>query len=534
MAQLTRESFVKNGMIAGAAVAAAGTVSVAAAEEAPKFDLECDIVIAGAGLGGFTAALAAQEEGASVVIVEINKWSGGGSAYCGGVLGYAAVPQKDLLNDSTQHAVDNSPIAQAACRTFFDTILTWYPSVTDEVAPINDASLWLGKPVEGEASAHGCRRFFDSVEAQIVENGGQILFETAAERLIFDSTDTNRILGLYCTDVDSNPLRIGAKAVVLACGGYQGNEELRQRYFGPDANMCTIMGTPWNNGKGMEMALSAGAILQGAMGRFNSAMTCAYPARDTELDIEAYKNVSFEGHDKGSIFWCADERIDMYPLKSLLVNVNGKRYVNEGVGQHFLPQETAKQPYATGTFIFDSVAWEDFINSPQPYTTRTTREIFEEVFPEIGGTYYSADTLEELCDKMNASGHITHRMDKKNLLATVAEWNAAADAQDPEAMSPALVDMAAGYFHDAMPTALTEPPFYAWPATPCIYGCQGGVAVDENAQAIDANRKAIPGLYAVSPVAGGVMNGTYTSATGAASATGYLAGKAAAAEVAKR
>lgn len=126
---------------------------------------------------------------------------------------------------------------------------------------------------------------------------------------------------------------------------------------------------------------------------------------------------------------------------------------------------------------------------------------------------------------MNGSGVINHMVDKKTLLETVSEYNAAAEAGDARLMSFPLTfgaDQFGRAHGDFIP--LKKPPFHAWPARACIHTCFGGVAVNTDFQVIDHNRKPISGLYAAFPTAGGILNTYYISGVGNAAVTGYLAG----------
>jgi len=85
---IDRRGFLATGAAIGAAAMA--PAQAAQAEEAMRFDREVDVVVIGAGAGGLTAAIAAREKGASVLIVEKNSDIGGrammsfGGLYIGG------------------------------------------------------------------------------------------------------------------------------------------------------------------------------------------------------------------------------------------------------------------------------------------------------------------------------------------------------------------------------------------------------------------------------------------------------------------
>ena len=171
--------------------------------------------------------------------------------------------------------------------------------------------------------------------------------------------------------------------------------------------------------------------------------------------------------------------------------------------------------------IADSTAWDEWLALGCCGTVSTMREKVELVCSEkVGGAVYTADTLEGLADAMNASGITTHQVNKANLLATVAEYNAAAEAGTGADLPQARVT------RECAP--IVTPPFYALPIRNGIFVTFGGVAVNERAQVLDCNRQPIRGLYAASPCAGGFMNEFYCGSIAHADVTGRWSGASAA------
>ena len=56
---------------------------------------------------------------------------------------------------------------------------------------------------------------------------------------------------------------VRARAVVLACGGFEANPEMRTRYLGPGWELCRVRGTKHNTGDGIRAALDIGAQAYG-------------------------------------------------------------------------------------------------------------------------------------------------------------------------------------------------------------------------------------------------------------------------------
>lgn len=140
---------------------------------------------------------------------------------------------------------------------------------------------------------------------------------------------------------------------------------------------------------------------------------------------------------------------------------------------------------------------------------------------EVGGAYFSTDTIEDLADQLNAAGPATYKVHKANLVKTIEEYNAAAETGTGDDLFPPKSG-------STNCTPIVEPPFYAVPMRAAIYANYGGVAIDTNAQVLDISRKPIPGLYATVPCAGGVFHEFYTGTIAGAGVTGRLAADAAA------
>jgi tricarballylate dehydrogenase len=106
-------------------------------------------------------------------------------------------------------------------------------------------------------------------------------------------------------------IRIGAKAVVLACGGFESNAEMRTRYLGPTWDLAKVRGTRFNTGAGINMALAIGAKPHG---NWSGGHAVGWDMNAPEFgDLEVGDN--FQKHS--------------YPL-GIMVNANGVRFVDEG------------------------------------------------------------------------------------------------------------------------------------------------------------------------------------------------------------
>ena len=105
-----------------------------------------------------------------------------------------------------------------------------------------------------------------------------------------------------------------AKSIVLACGSFEANPEMRARYLGPGWDMVHIRGVPFNTGDGLRMAMNIGAMPHG------SWSTCHASPQDVALPPCTIP-VSYTTKRSYARY--------MYPYP-IMVNMNGERFIDEG------------------------------------------------------------------------------------------------------------------------------------------------------------------------------------------------------------
>lgn len=132
----------------------------------------------------------------------------------------------------------------------------------------------------------------------------------------------------------------------------------------------------------------------------------------------------------------------------------------------------------------------------------------------VGGKIYEAESIEALADAMNATPYENHHVHKANLLATVAEYNAAAEAGTGDDLFPTRASNC---------VALGAGPYHAIPLRIGIYCTMGGIAINNRAQVVDGARRPIQGLYATLPAAGGQMDKYYAGGIAHAGVNGMWA-----------
>jgi tricarballylate dehydrogenase len=344
-------------------------------------------------------------------------------------------------------------------------------------------------PIEVNGGGAGLVQYLDAAAKKA---GIEVLYETRVASLIYDG---ERVLGVRAQH-KGKAAEFRAKAVVLACGGFEANPEMRTRYLGPGWELAKVRGSRFNVGDGLRMALEIGACPYGNWSGCHATGWDRYAPEFGDVSV----GDQFQKHSY---------------IFGILVNADGKRFVDEGLDFHSFTYakyggEVLKQP---GQF-----AWQVFDSKVKHLLRSEYRIKFV--------TKVSARSLEELADKMEG-------VNAQGFLSTVREYNAAVqrnvafdhtvkDGKCTVGLSPEKTNWA---------QPLDTPPFDAYATTCGITFTFGGLRIDKGTgQVLDAHFHPIPGLYTAGEMVGGLFYFNYPSGTGLVSGAvfGRIAGTGAA------
>src|SRR5258708_5876689 len=247
-----------------------------------------DVLVVGAGNAALCAAMSAHESGARVLMLEAAPFEerGGNSHFTGGAFRFAFSGVDDLiavLPSLAQENLDDVDFGAYTQEDFFDDLfaLTQYrsdPELADILVHSSlDTAKWvvrqgvklqpgLGRQayrVDGKfkfwggLALHiwgGGPELLKALYANVERRGIPIMYETPATGLIREG---GRLCGVMAEHRGA-PLAIRAAAVVLACGSFESNPEMRARYLGPGWELAKVRGTRFNMGAGLTMAMSIG------------------------------------------------------------------------------------------------------------------------------------------------------------------------------------------------------------------------------------------------------------------------------------
>ncbi len=243
---LTRRSFIATGT-AAAGVTALGAGAALASEAAdptkpwiPTWDEECDIVVAGYGGAGVTAAITACEEGCSCIVLEKSPIEDGGNFGC----------STANLHDTFRCDIDE--LKTKAKRLSFYCLPD--PTVIDDLVDVmcNDMYPWLTEDLGFEffegtregTDRHGTEsaimfyrnpegrpgagnEFFAALNAIAKEKGADVRTGSPITGLVQDPM-TKEVLGVEYTTADGATHTIKANQGVIMCTGGFENSKIKQ------------------------------------------------------------------------------------------------------------------------------------------------------------------------------------------------------------------------------------------------------------------------------------------------------------------
>src|SRR6202049_1661728 len=484
-----------------------------------------DVLVVGAGNAALCTAICAHENGARVAMLEAApvEERGGNSHFTGGAFRFAFAGVDDLiavLPSLAQEDLANIDFGTYTQDQFFHDLfaLTQFRSDPDLAEILVRGSLETAKWVARQGvklqpglgrqayQVDGKCKFWGGLALHIWGGGPEllkalyanverrqisILYETPAISLI---RENGRLAGVVA-EHKGVPVAIRAGAVVLACGGFESNPEMRTRYLGPGWELAKVRGTRFNMGAGLNMALGIGARPYGHWSGCHSVAWDINAPPYGDLTVGA----QFQKHN--------------YPF-GILVNAKGERYVDEGANFHSHTYakyggEIMKLP---GLF-----AWQVF----DAKVSQLLRGEYR--IPRV--TKAEAGTLEELAGKLDG-------VDPQAFLRTVADFNAACRAD--VAFNPNVLDgrRTTGLAIDKTNWAnpLDTPPFHAYHVTTGVTFTFGGLKISQKGEVEDLYGRIIPGLYAAGEMVGGLFFHNYASGTGLMSGAtfGRVAGRNAA------
>ncbi|MBT8765042.1 FAD-dependent oxidoreductase [Metapseudomonas boanensis] len=339
-----------------------------------------------------------------------------------------------------------------------------------------------------------------SLRAALAQRSIPVWMESGLRSL---HTIDERVVGV-CVEQQGRTYRIQARrGVVLACGGFEANQAMREEYLPTPTNAAWTAAPPINTGDGIRAGLEIGADVA-LMGHTWGAPTVYMPGEEKQRTLF----------------------VERAAPRCVMVNALGRRFVNEAAPYtdiiYAMYEDHARtQANVPAWMVFDAEYRKRYpCGVLLPGSVQPDSKI-----PAgwLDSVIFRADTLTELAAKIG--------VDAQGLAETVQRMNSYAASG---------VDLEFGkgnnnfdrYYGDTTcePNPCLGPieraPFYALRIDPGELGTKGGLRTDASARVLRPDGSIIAGCYAVGNTSAAVMGKTYPgpgSTIGPAMTFAYIA-----------
>ena len=473
---------------------------------------ETDVLVAGAGITGICAALAASDDGTTKVLC-LEKMSKGRGMFEGmGVTGGAAmaaadyVCDKPLMMDRMRHAayyrVPIDPIKLWADRS--GEAADWLQERFDEGEGQITEGFKINKDNAHNFEVPQTEVTFTSPQwsEQTIKNAGGAgiyivadLANTFAKRpnadlryraavVKLEREEGGRVAGAICKDAEGYFRVTAKKGVVLATGGFDANPAMLKAWCRPEdianaASWCPNYGT---TGDGQLMGLAVGGQMD------------PLPAAVMNFDFGSPES-----------FYSSNLGITALVAGGLMINEEGRRFASEALPfQARSNAITAQRHYGENCWRVASSA-----QVPAPAVLEAL-----EGFKEKGWAF-EADSLEALAQAMEVPA--------ETLAAEVARFNGFVDTGLDEDFNRPMEGV----------KKVEGEKYYAIRHQSSILATVSGLVVDYHCHVLDYDNVPIEGLYAAGGASGGFFHTNYPRhifgpSIGRCVTFGYVSGQSAA------
>ena len=441
---------------------------------------EADVLIMGAGTAGLVCAARLLEAGYSVTLVEKRDIPGGSMAMTYG--GVATAGSKMQYNYDVTGAYRASAMGTLdGMMNFWKTMKQYHrteaftgemPYMTKQYTVAGDLVDWMSSIGIGfstlgsyeSATAYGAATPY--LAPGCYEGGagyammfladrvcayekGKILYSTSVTDLIQD--DKGRVVGFHAKGDNGAQYTLRGKAVCLASGGFGKNTEMLKKYSAAYADFffnCASCVT----GDGIRMGIDAGGVVE-----------CA--DRPLPAFLSSYKS-KFELAFIHST------------VPGIMVNIKGDNIGNILSDNHYTMAKAKlnKDNGDTFYYIFDEASAVKLRDS-EAYGFNGYDAMFEK------GEAVHYDSVAAASSELSLP----------NLAKAIDDNNAASLSGQPDAFGRANC-----------PYIETRDGLWAIRVDPTFYLTTAGLAIDTDCHVLNADRKAIPGLYAAGDVCGSI------------------------------
>ncbi len=442
--------------------------------------LDTEIAIIGGGGAGLAAAVAAVETGAKVIVLESRRSLGGNTALAGGIFAAESHLQRRMRLDVRTDACFQEAMNYAHNKINPRIIRAYLNKSGGTIKWLENMGLKIyGLPpyypgqtmVTWHCPKTGVREVTNVLIKRCKALGIQLIPHARVIKLLLN--EKGKLSGVLAKR-KRQPLRVNAKCVIIATGGFGGNKQLLNKYSPSYRENINLIGLP-HKGDGILMAMAIGAATDG-LGTLHMTGP-GFPSSRvlTGLAIE--------------------------PI-TVWVNQKGERFTDEGTGKKSFEAVNAqmRQPDMISFTLFDAGVRQYLVDNG---------------FTKGMGSLYKAsrvkagDWLKELQSEA-----------EKGTLKIAGSWDEIANwiGIDPVILNTTLKEYNACCERGYDPIygkdrvylkPLRTPPYYAMKCVPGMLGTLGGLKINERMEVINQQDNPIPGLYSAGNDTGGWSADTY-------------------------
>lgn len=450
--------------------------------------LQADVGIIAAGPAGLAAAITVAERGATAVVFEKAPIVGGTANMGMGPFGVESRVQKRFMinltkeeafakfMDYTHWAVDARLVHDYFWKS--GETIDWLEDmgvVFEGPQKYNGDSEYTWHVVQpdggGKAGPRAASAMNRVMHERAVEMGVEFWMETPAKKILMKDGKVSGVLGV---DKNGEEVELECSAVIVATGGFGDNPQMIQEMTGYQWGKDLFsMRSPGVVGDGIRMAWEVGAG-HGHM-EMERIMSSALP------DSAVFK--------------------PLFDQPNLMVNTLGERFCDEAIviNGAVCANAVTRQPGHKAFMVLTDTIVKYYRRNGVDYSsgvffgdfTKNFDEVFAETEKEMPDQLFSADSLEELAEKMGVP--------VETFLNTVEDYNAACDQNFDDVLCKERRFL----------RPIRGKRYYAVARFPGAYGSLGGIRVNYKLEVQDEDYKRIDGLYAAGSDVCDLYNGTY-------------------------
>lgn len=482
----------------------------------PTKTIETDAVVLGCGAAGIQAALTLQAAGVNTYLLEKGTSCGvsNGSQAGGPALAETRVQAAENATVSVetlytcQYGFSNGTVNAGLLRKCIaqgERVVSNFMDNGVNMGLRRDAYGMGFRARHNFANAEGVQvkgtdRFQPLVDKFTADGG---VFEASREAVKLIKTG-DAVTGVLVKDgTTGDYYQYNAKAVLVATGGYAGNDKMIREHFG-DINVMPLCNT-LSNGAGYNMVIEAGGVAD----------------RNWALCCNEFGGANYKSSKTGYAIVRSNDALRFAIYGGLLVDPCGDRFMNE--------QYLSDRPLALGGemslrvahyyAVVDQAMYEEcrdkgilaYFGNPKDwyvgstgYTTELLPNLDEHMQQAIDEQWAFKGTLAECAEFFGL----------ENLEQTVADYNALCTAKKDDQF----------YKSSYLLRELTGDTFYVVEYEPSIWCTFGGVKTDAYSRAVTPQQEPIPGLYVAGVDNGSLYASPYYENEGAALGTAYTSG----------